>query len=87
MKAKDIIGDYQFFIKDLLEQVKSIGIDIEDYCIDHLCYRVSSIEEYAEMKDKLMVISQRYIENIHHDRPIAKLFSRSLFLATGILYP
>ncbi len=71
-----VIGDYRVFVFDLLERLESRGINFDDYPIDHLCYRVSSISNYREMKNELMDFSQSYAESIHHGRPITKFVPR-----------
>ena len=81
MEIITLIGDYKAFIADLLQKIKSAGIDIETYPIDHLCYRTATTEEYSELKNKLMQFSRAYIENTYHDRPISKFI-----LKTPLLY-
>lgn len=67
-----IIGDYKKFISNLLIALSEIGIEVGDYQIDHLCYRVKTVEEYHSLKESLMNFSSQYIENVHHGRPITK---------------
>ena len=52
-KLADIIGDPILFLNDLFSKLQDIELDVEKYELDHICYRVKSIEEYNEKKEKL----------------------------------
>jgi len=69
---QSIIGDYKDFVANLLGCLANKNIELDNYQIDHLCYRVRTLDEYNTMKKSLMNFSQEYVENVHHDRPIAK---------------
>lgn len=69
---QSIIGDYEYFISNLLKHLENKNINITNYPIDHLCYRTSTLDEYNAMKKNLLTFSKSYIENIHHGRPITK---------------
>ncbi len=69
---QSIIGDYKDFISHLLACLKDKNIEINNYQIDHLCYRTKTVEEYNSMKKNIMLFSKEYVENIHHGRPITK---------------
>ena len=87
MQINDIVGDCNSFVRDLLQRVRSVGIDIGNYPIDHICYRASTFEEYKEIKNKLLEISRAYVENIHHDRPITKFILKEPLLCDGYAIP
>ena len=72
MNNKEVMGEYKNLAEDALEEIQKLGIDFSTFQIDHYCYRVTSLKEYAEMKEKLKQISRAFVENIHHERPIAK---------------
>lgn len=46
-----VIGDYTKFLDDLLDLVVKAGFDLKDFVqIDHICYRATSDQNYAEKK-------------------------------------
>ena len=69
---QSIIGDYKDFISHLLACLMEKNIEINNYQIDHLCYRTKTLDEYNSMKKNIMLFSKEYVENIHHGRPITK---------------
>lgn len=71
-KLKDIIGNYNLFIETLLNGLNKKGINIDKYSIDHLCYRTKNLNEYNQKKEELIKLSKKYVENMHHGRPISK---------------
>lgn len=55
MDIKQLIGDYDVFVSLVDSTLIEMGIDeSEIVMIDHLCYRVESIEEYKTMKAQLV---------------------------------
>ena len=72
-----IIGDYKDFISHLLACLTEKNIEINNYQIDHLCYRTRTLDEYDTMKKSLMFFSNEYVENIHHGRPITKFLLKN----------
>jgi hypothetical protein len=69
---QSIIGDYKDFISHLLMCLSKKNIEINNFQIDHLCYRTKTLDEYNSMKKNIMLFSKEYVENIHHGRPITK---------------
>lgn len=71
-KLHVIVGDYQTFLDDLLRRVTNDGFDLSDFAqIDHMCYRVTSLEDYAQKKNELSTVAQLIGETIVNRRPIA----------------
>ena len=71
---KDIIGDYDVFLKDILSRVEDAGFDMDDFSqVDHMCYRTESLEEYAEAKKALQEHTRLLGTNIVNGREIATL--------------
>ena len=68
----EVVGDYRAFVRAGLQKVAEKGIDVKDYPIDHLCFRVGTIEEYEKAKKALLALSKGFLENPHHGRPISK---------------
>lgn len=84
---KSIIGDYKYFISNLLKKLSRNNIEISNYPIDHLCYRTATLDEYNTMKKKLMTISKSYLENIHHNRPITKFLLKEAIIYKNYSIP
>lgn len=68
---KNIIGDYKAFLDKVFQRVEEIGIDVHSFYIDHLCYRVETIEKYEELKNSLLGLGSQISENIINGRPIS----------------
>jgi len=74
---RQIIGDYKFFVNDLLARLAQVGIDVKDYPIDHLCYKVSTLMNYRKTIELLKTHSQGFLETVHHGRPFSKLLLKT----------
>jgi predicted metalloenzyme YecM len=70
---RKILGDYKSFTLDLLQRLADAGIGVQDYPIDHVCFKVSSIKNYHIMLVLLTPHIQGICETVHHGRPFAKL--------------
>ncbi len=71
-ELKKVIGDYDRFIDELTTEVSEQGFDLDDFmALDHICYRVGSIERYKEKKDQLSVLARLMTETMVNGRPIA----------------
>jgi uncharacterized protein len=49
-----IIGDYHAFLDTIFERINTTGIDVSNYQMDHLCYRVENNILYEEKKNELL---------------------------------
>ncbi|HSX36077.1 MAG TPA: VOC family protein [Patescibacteria group bacterium] len=68
----NIIGDYQKFLDDILARVTEEGFDLDDFVqIDHLCYRVPSLDGYHQKKEECRAIGSLLGETMVNGRPIA----------------
>src|SRR5437868_942573 len=83
MEIKGIIGDYGAFFRELLKKVQDLGIEVDRFPVDHLCYRVETLERYEVVKNLLTPLSKARGENIHHDRPIAKFLLKNPLEISG----
>ena len=72
MKIEDVIGDYKKLYKDLISDIKDLGIDTSNLYVDHFCFRTSSLKNYEVKKVELFQLSDWFLENIHNNRPISK---------------
>lgn len=67
-----IIGDYQAFLKQIITEIQNEGFDLSDFSqMDHICYRVSSIEVYAAKKQELTAFGKLLGETQVNGRPIS----------------
>lgn len=72
VKLKQIIGDYEAFLTDILGRVKAEGFDLKDFVqIDHMCYRAVSLENYESKKAELLGVAELLGETMVNGRPIA----------------
>lgn len=67
-KIEKILGNVTSFVNEILEKLRKTGLDIDDFEIDHLCYRVENIQQYNKMKKEMMKFTKAYSEKIHHGR-------------------
>jgi predicted metalloenzyme YecM len=66
------IGDYQSFLKQIITETQDEGFDLTDFVqMDHMCYRVSSIESYRAKKQELAAVGRLLGETQVNGRPIA----------------
>ncbi len=70
---QEVIGDYATFVKTVLQKAREAGFNPAHYPIDHLCFRVKSLDDYFIYKGKLLSYAKEYVENVHHGRPIIKI--------------
>jgi predicted metalloenzyme YecM len=69
---QNIIGDYEAFLEQILQEVKDAGFDFSDFAqMDHICYRVPTFEEYQTKKKELLTIGKLLGEAQVNGRPIS----------------
>ena len=53
-ELKQLLGDYESFVTNIDAGLERCGIDRRDLSLmDHICYRVETMERYEEMKAAL----------------------------------
>lgn len=64
------------FIKEIDAELADLNIDLESSFIDHLCFRVETVEDYLTYKQKFSCVGKLLIESVIGGRNIAnfKLF-------------
>jgi predicted metalloenzyme YecM len=62
VQIEHIIGDYKEFFTDLQKQLQQIPIDIREYPLSHLNYRVATQEEYRTKRDQLKMFCSEFVE-------------------------
>jgi len=71
-EIKDIIGDYNLFLDDILSRVEDKGFDLTDFTqIDHLCYRTVSELNYQQKQQDLAPVAKLLGETMINGRPIS----------------
>ncbi|MDN5275245.1 MAG: putative dihydroxybiphenyl dioxygenase [Candidatus Saccharibacteria bacterium] len=69
---KDILGDYEGFIRTLTEGLKARGIARDEISMmDHICYRVETLERYQALLPVLSADARLLGENEVNGRMIA----------------
>lgn len=52
--TKELIDEAQQFLSQLFKELDRIKLDLSNNELDHICYRVESINEYLDLKEKLL---------------------------------
>lgn len=66
-----VVGDHEAFLKQLLHEVQDAGFDFSDFVqMDHMCYRVPTIEKYQTKKKELLTVGDLLGEAQVNGRPI-----------------
>ncbi len=63
--------NYKKFLRDLLKDLSNTNIKIDNKLIDHICYKVSSLDEYEKSKSFLNSLGTKITELNVNGRPIA----------------
>lgn len=71
-----ILGPITPFLDRIFQLLDQDGIDVSQYELDHVCYRVETEEEYEHLKTLLHSLGDLLTESLIGGRPIAtfKLF-------------
>ena len=67
----EIIGDPLLFLDDLFSKISDIELKVEHYELDHICYRVQSVDEYKIKKEELKNFGELLIESLVNGRLIS----------------
>jgi predicted metalloenzyme YecM len=72
----EVIGDPIMFLEDIFSKISDIELNVENYELDHICYRVSSNKLYEIKKRELSQFGELLVESIVNGRFIStyKLF-------------
>ena len=71
------LPDPSRFLEQLFKALSDDAIDVSVFELDHLCYRVETMERYAELKDKLLDEGSLLGEHQIGGRPIATVRLRN----------
>lgn len=69
--ARFPLPDPQAFLERLFAALEQAGVDVSGMPLDHLCYRVGTMERYAQLKQALCDDGELLAETIIGGRPIA----------------
>lgn len=74
------LGSISVFLKKVFSSLKKDGIDVSGYELDHICYRVETLERYHKLKKVLEKHGKLLSETIIAGRPIATYKLKELFI-------
>lgn len=66
-----LLGNINSFLDNIFQGLEKLNIDVSNRQLDHLCYRVATIEEYNTKKDQLLDLGLLLTEADVNGRPIA----------------
>ncbi len=66
-----ILPPHEIFLDELFDHIARDGIDVSSYKLDHLCYRVATLEEYCAMRIVLSNMGILLTEAEIDGRPIS----------------
>lgn len=69
----EILGNPENFLKKIFANLEKDKINFSNYVLDHICYRVESLERYDKIKKYLLEIGYLLLENEVGGRLIAKI--------------
>jgi predicted metalloenzyme YecM len=75
----------ELFLKQMTEQLEVLNLDLSAYQLDHLCYRVTTSEQYETQKTQLCEWGQLLSEAKIGGRPIASFKLRKPVVGAGRL--
>jgi predicted metalloenzyme YecM len=67
----EVIGDPLVFLEDLFSKITDIELKVDNYELDHICYRVQSVPEYKMKKEELTNFGELLIESMVNGRLIS----------------
>ncbi len=76
MQMEQLIGDYQAFFSDLLRRMKAVGIRLQPQPLSHLLYRVTTLPEYENLRDRLLAFCGEFVETQFNGRAVSILVLR-----------
>lgn len=67
----DVIGDPIAFLDELFSKISDIELKVDQYELDHLCFRVQSVSEYKSKKEELKLFGALLVESMVNGRLIS----------------
>lgn len=71
MDIKNVIGDYEIFLDKIFSNLKSADFGYDEFKeLDHIGYRVESLERYYELKKLIEIYSESVTDREFAGRPV-----------------
>ncbi len=67
----EILGDYTLFLEKILGMVEELDLLVKTECIDHICFRVKTFDEYQNKKIEFLDIADLLVESLVNGRNIS----------------
>jgi predicted metalloenzyme YecM len=64
------LKDYKKFLDEIFKRLEKKEVDVSNMEMDHICYRVSTEEEFKQRKEEFSRLGVIVSENIIRNRPI-----------------
>lgn len=85
---RDILGDYETFIAQTDRGLRELGVERDELAqMDHICYRVETLERYHEMLSRLGEVGVLLGETEVAGRPIATFEMNEYLRSAGWVVP
>ncbi len=65
-----MLNGLESFVPRLLELTRQAGIDVSEYLMDHVCYRVADMKRYEELAHVWRLFAEKTHESMVNGRPI-----------------
>ncbi len=67
-KMNQIRKEFTAFIEKLSKRFAKVGLDMNVFPVDHVCYRVEDLKQYKKYSEIFVQESMLYCRKIHHGR-------------------
>ena len=78
-----LLGSPTLFLDQLFAALEKDGVNVRNFELDHICYRVADDNRYLELKAELTKLAHLLGENIIGGRPIASFRLKKPFQYKG----
>jgi predicted metalloenzyme YecM len=74
MQDINLQKEYEIFMEEMAKRSKLIGLDIDSFPIDHVCYRAKDIESFNIFLELFKSLSVIYTVKTYHERKFYTFF-------------
>jgi predicted metalloenzyme YecM len=67
----EVIGDPILFLDEIFSKLSDIELKVDQYELDHICYRVESLDQYKLKKAELSPLGELLVESMVNGRLIS----------------
>ncbi len=67
------------FLETMFALLERMRVDVSGFLMDHVCYRVATLERYATLKTELSILCDEPYESLVNGRPISVFVLRTPF--------